>query len=156
VAGVSERAEVQGGVVVGFDGSAPSEKALVWAAQDCDRRGCQLHVLRAWTVSSATRPDSWSPSYVPSLTEFEAAVRADTTRRVEDALRDHPDVEWSVHPVYGQAAKALVMASGQADLLVVGHRGGGGIAGLIIGSVGEHCVRNARCPVVVVQANAEV
>jgi nucleotide-binding universal stress UspA family protein len=150
-----DHAEFDGGVVIGYDASPPSEKAILWAAQDCDRRGCQLHVVRAWTVSSATRPDSWSPSYVPSLVEFEAAVRADMERQVAEVLRDHPDVEWSVHPVYNQPAKALIEASKNADLLVVGHRGGGGFAGLLIGSVSEQCVRHAYCPVVVVHTVME-
>jgi len=148
-----EHAEFDGGIVIGYDGSAPSEKAILWAAEDCDRRGCQLHVVRAWTVSSATRPESWSPTYVPSLNEFEAAVRADVERRVAEVLREYPNVEWSVHPVYNQAAKALIAASQHADLLVVGHRGGGGFTGLLVGSVSEQCVRHSYCPVVVVHTD---
>ena len=150
---VRESADIEGGVVIGYDGSPSSERALRWAAQDCDRRGCHLHVLRAWTVPTATRPGSWSPSYVPGLPEFEAAVRDETERRVGELLSDLPHVEWSVHPVHGQVTKALIAASDRADLLVVGHSGGGGLVGLIVGSIGEQCVKHAHCPVVVVRAD---
>lgn len=152
---VRESADIDGGVVIGYDGSESSEKALLWAADDCDRRGCKLTIVRAWTVATATRPDSWSPSYVPGLPEFEEAVRDQTERCVEELLGDYPDVRWDVQPVYGQPAKVLIAASEHAELLVVGHGGGGGLAALLMGSVSDQCVKNGSCPVVVVQTDAD-
>lgn len=153
---VRESADITGGIVIGYDGSESSQKALLWAADDCDRRGCALNVVRAWTVATATRPESWSPSYVPGLPEFEAAVKEQTERCVADLLGDYPNVDWSVHAVYGPPAKALIAASEQADLLVVGNGGGGGLSALLVGSVSDQCVKHAHCPVVVVNAEDEV
>ena len=53
--------------------------------------------------------------------------------------------------VEGNAARALLDASTGADLLVVGSRGHGGFAEALLGSVGQHCVHHATCPVVVVR-----
>ena len=54
---------------------------------------------------------------------------------------------------YGHPAQALIEASGEADLLVVGHRGHGAFTGMLLGSVGIHCVTNEACPVVVVRGS---
>lgn len=147
---VRDRALVLSGVVVGYDGSPPASRALVWAAQECRLRGVRLHVVRAWTISTASRALGWSASYVPGLPELEAAVRDEIEVAVGEALLPYPEVDVSVHPVYGPAARSLIGASERADLLVVGRRGGGGFAGLLLGSVTEQCVRHARCPVVII------
>ncbi len=67
-------ADINGGMVVGHDGSTPSTKAVRWAARLADRLGTPLHLVRTWTLSSAPRPESASHGYVPSMAEFEQAV----------------------------------------------------------------------------------
>ena len=153
VAEVSEAVEIDGGVLVGHDGSACAQEALRWAAALAARAGLDLHVLRAWGLTSAPRPATWEPGYVPPLTDFEQAVRAELEGCVSAAKVD-PSVRVHVHVVHRPAAKALIAAARGADLLVVGARGGGGFSGLLLGSVSDQCVHHAPCPVTVVRTGA--
>lgn len=146
-----ERLEIDAGVLVGDDMSRVSRAAVVWAAQDAARRGVTLHVLRAWSMTSAPRPASWSPGYIPALSEWEAAVKAELARRCEDLLAETKGTTVQMHAAHAPAAKALIEASKGADLVVVGTRGRGGFAGLVLGSVAEQVVRHAYCPVTVVR-----
>jgi nucleotide-binding universal stress UspA family protein len=147
---VADRAEPGGGVVVGDDGSASSAAAVRFAAEEARRWRLPLHVVRAWTITSAPRPKDWRPGYVPSLLEFQQATREESERRVSELLGDHDGLEVVVHPVHGPSAQALIGASRTADVVVVGSRGRGGFAELLLGSVAEQCVRHSACPVIVV------
>ena len=147
----AERLEIDGGVLVGDDMSQVSRAAVVWAAQDAARRGVTLHVLRAWSMTSAPRPASWAPGYIPALPEWKAAVIEELGRRCDDLLADTKGTAFQMHAVHAPAAKALIEASKGADLVVVGSRGRGGFAGLVLGSVAEQVVRHAHCPVTVVR-----
>jgi nucleotide-binding universal stress UspA family protein len=147
----AERVKIDGGVLVGDDGSAVSRAAVVWAAQDAARRGTTLHVLRAWSMTTAPRPTSWTPGYIPALPEWQAAVMAELGRRCTDLLADLKGTAFEMHAVHAPAARALIDTSQGADLVVVGTRGRGGFAGLVLGSVAEQVVRHAYCPVTVVR-----
>lgn len=148
-----QRVEINGGVVTGVDGSASSKRALVAAAEEARRRGSVLHVVRAWSLRTAPRPADCPPNVVPSVDQFEETVRADTERIVAAKLGEHADLPVEYHIVHSPPPQALLSASKGADLLVVGHRGRGGFAGLMLGSVAEQCVRHAACPVLVVRPN---
>lgn len=147
----SERVQVDGGVLVGDDGSPVSRAAVVWAAQDAARRGVILHVLQAWSMTSAPRPASWAPGYVPALPDWAAAVAGELASRCTDLLAGIAGVDVEVHAVHAPAAQGLIEASQGADLVVVGTRGRDGLAGLVLGSVAEQVVRHAHCPVTVVR-----
>jgi nucleotide-binding universal stress UspA family protein len=140
----------QGGVVVGDDGSVCAAVAVHAAAEEALRRGVPLHVVRAWSLTSAVRPDDVPAGIVPSMAEFEAATLANEESRVAGLLRAS-EVAAQVHVVHAGAVKALLAAGKTADLLVVGTRGGGGFQQLLLGSVAEQCVRHATCPVLVVR-----
>lgn len=145
---LSSTSGITGGVVVGDDGSPDSATAVLWAAQDAARRGCPLHIIRGWSISSAPRPPTRSIGYAPSLSEYEDAVRA----RMEEqwgSLRDQVP-ELNLQPVHEQPAEALIEASDSADLVVVGASGRGRVARIVVGEVAKDVVRQARCPVVVV------
>jgi nucleotide-binding universal stress UspA family protein len=144
---------VTGGLVAGYDGSACGEQAIEWALEDAARRGCDVHVIRAWLLSNAMRDVRRPFGTVPSMEECEAAVHValgeaiDRVReRVSPAARE---VTVYPHVVHGASTAALVAASPSADLLVVGDRGRGGFAGLLIGSTADQVLRYATCPVVV-------
>ena len=148
---MAEQLEIDGGILVGHDGSGHAAAALRAGIELAHRFNKPLHVVRTWAMSSAPRPDTWEPGYVPPLCDYEDAVRKALTRDVEAAgLTLGEDV--MVHVVHGAPARRLVEASTGADLLVVSRRGRGGFAGLGLGSVTEQCIRYASCPVVVVPA----
>ena len=146
---VVRAADIEGGIVVGHDGSRNSTTALEWAARLAARLDRPLHVLRAWSISNAPRPASFTGGYVPPLPEFAAAVRealADDVARAEI-----PDgLEVTLHTCHGAAGQRLVESATRADLLVMASRGAGGFRGLRFGSTADQVVRHAPCPVVVV------
>jgi nucleotide-binding universal stress UspA family protein len=148
-----QRVEIDGGVAVGVDGSASSLRALALAAEEAERRKAVLHVVRAWSMRTAPRPSDCPPGAVPSMDEYQQAVAEDTKRITASKLGSDPSFPVEVHVVHSPSPQALLSASRGADLLVVGHRGRGGFAGLMLGSVAEQCVRHAACPVLVVRPN---
>jgi nucleotide-binding universal stress UspA family protein len=150
-AGVLTRLALDGGVVIGDDGSKTSHAALRWAAADATRRGSPLHVVRCWSLTTAPRPRTWEPGYMPPLAEWEAAVRADLAldaALIADA--DRPTASW--HTVYAEPGPVLTAISHDVDLLVVGSRGHSALREMLLGSVASHLVHHATCPVVVVHA----
>jgi nucleotide-binding universal stress UspA family protein len=153
VAEVREAVEIDGGVLVGHDGSACAQAALRWAAGLAARADLDLHVLRAWGMTTAPRPATWRPGYVPPLLDFEAAVRDELEHCVAGAGLD-AGVRAHTHVLHRPPAKGLIEAAKGADLLVVGARGGGGFSGLLLGSVSDQCVHHAPCPVTVVRTGA--
>jgi nucleotide-binding universal stress UspA family protein len=150
---VADQVEIDGGVVVGDDGSECAALALRWAAEEARLRQCKLHVVRAWSISSAPRPRSWKVGYAPSLAEYEEAVAEEMGRDVSENIGDFAGLDIECHAVHAPSAQVLLAASNGADLLVVGSRGRGGFAGLVLGSVTEQVVRHAGCAVVVIRTN---
>jgi nucleotide-binding universal stress UspA family protein len=150
---VVTRAEPEGGVVVGHDGSGCAQGALTWAANLAERAGWPLHVVRAWRIATAPQPASWVPGFVPPITDYEAAVQADLESDVAAVLGPNRRCEITCHVVHAQPVKALIQAAEGADVLVVGARGRGGFAGLLLGSVSDQVTHHAPCPVTVVRSD---
>jgi nucleotide-binding universal stress UspA family protein len=148
-----------GKVVVGVDASPGSLRALEWALEEARLRRASLCVVHAWMLPLIEAlPEPWvvgSPSLGPSDDEVrshvEAAARDVLSASVDRARSAAPELEIVAELVEGRAPVALLDAAGDADLLVVGSRGRGGFAGLLLGSVSGQCVHHAQCPVVVVQ-----
>jgi nucleotide-binding universal stress UspA family protein len=150
---VCEAVTIDGGILVGHDGSAPAQEALVWAGGLAARARLDLHVVRAWRMVTAPRPASWQFGYVPPLVEFEKAVRDELAAAVDVAGFDS-SLSVRTYVLHRAPAEGLVETARGADLLVVGARGGGGFTGLLIGSVSNQCVHHAPCPVTVVRTGA--
>jgi nucleotide-binding universal stress UspA family protein len=150
---VSEAVHVDGGVVVGHDGSKCAQEALAWAGRLARRADIDLHVVRSWSMMSAPQPASWTPGYVPPLTDWEKAVFDELTAHVAAAGLD-PSVRVTCHVVHRAPAQGLMSAAEGANLLVVGARGRGGFRGLLLGSVSNQLVQHAPCPVTVVRTGA--
>jgi nucleotide-binding universal stress UspA family protein len=148
---LAESVQIEGGILVGHDGSKCAQEALGWAARLAARADMDLHVLRAWSMMTAPRPASWSPGYVPPLEEYEKAVFDQLSGHVASAKLD-PAVRVTCHVVHTSAAQGMISAAAGADLLVVGARGRGGFAGLLLGSTSDQIVHHAPCPVTVVRA----
>ena len=148
---VSEVARVDGGVVVGHDGSKCAQEALLWAGRLARRADIDLHVVRAWSMTTAPQPGTWEPGYVPPLADWEQAVLEELTAHVAAARLD-PAVRVHCHVVHRSPVQAMLSAAEGANLLVVGARGKGGFAGLLLGSVSDQLVHHAPCPVTVIRS----
>jgi len=148
--GVARVAEIPGGVLVGHDGSEWAQEALQWAAGLAARAGYPLHVLRAWKLTTAPQSATMEPGYVPPLEDFEKAEPEELEAHVAAAGLD-PALSVTCHVTHGNPARGLIESATRADLMVVGARGLGGFAGLVLGSVSDQCVRHAPCPVTVVR-----
>jgi nucleotide-binding universal stress UspA family protein len=134
-------------IVVGVDGSDSSAQAVRWAAEQASLTGAALRAVSSWR---------W-PNYVtriPPGVDLAAETAATLHDVVTQALADHPDVPVSEHVLEGPAGPALLTQAQDATLLVVGARGRAAFPGMLLGSVAEYCVRNGRCPVVVVRATS--
>ncbi|AWH93837.1 universal stress protein [Dietzia lutea] len=141
-----------GPVVVGVDGGPDSRRALTWAADYARTVDAPLIALTAFDVAPVFGPYAMSGSESPKKLEEQARkVLADTVR---DTLGPEADVQQYV--IRGHPAESIVAASNDARLVVVGCRGRGGFAGMLLGSVSQHVVPHAHCPVVVLprQENA--
>ncbi|TYP90361.1 universal stress protein [Blastococcus xanthinilyticus] len=150
---VREVVQVEGGIVVGHDGSKCAQEAVRWAARLARRADVDLHVVRAWSMTTAPQPSTWEPGYVPPMTDWEKAVLDELTAHVAAAGVD-PGVRVTCHVVHRAPVQGLLTAAEGASLLVVGARGRGGFAGLLLGSVSDQLVHHAACPVTVVRTGA--
>jgi len=132
-------------IVVGVDGSPASRAAVDYAFDAAALRGAGLRALYAW-----------QPSHHPEAEEHRVEqesrrVLAETAAGRRDS---HPDVELTHEVVRGHPVAVLTEASAHALALVVGTRGLGGFAGMLLGSVGQGVLHHARCPVVTVPGPA--
>jgi nucleotide-binding universal stress UspA family protein len=150
---VSEVVRIEGGIVVGHDGSKCAQEALAWGGRLARRADIDLHVVRAWAMMTAPRPASWAPGYVPPLVDWERAVHDELTKHVAAAGLD-PAVRVTCHVIHRAPAEGLMSAAEGAHLLVLGARGRGGFRGLLLGSVSDQMVHHAPCPVTVVRTGA--
>jgi nucleotide-binding universal stress UspA family protein len=139
-------------IVVGVDGSDPSRAALRYAAAEAHRRGGALRVLTAYDIN-------WAAGRFGGIAELEQVVRNRyrdlVAKAVADAQSIHPDLPVTGDALLGDPARILLDAADTATLLVVGHRGHGGFASLLLGSVSQRVATHAKCPVVVVRGTVD-
>lgn len=136
-----------GGIVVGVDGSPGAARAVEWAAGEAKLRGTGLTLVHAWHIPGAVTMTA------AGATAAEWQVVEDAAHAVLDEMAEDAfgyGVEVKAVLVQAQAAPALIEQAAGADLLVVGTRGRGGFAGLLLGSVSQAVAHHAPCPVVVV------
>jgi nucleotide-binding universal stress UspA family protein len=140
-------------IVVGIDGSESSREALGWALEEARLRGSTLKAVYAWLP-----PQIGGRGYVPPELLEPEVLRQVAQERLDGFVAEvgqSSDVEIESVTVEGAAAKVLVGAAEKAELLVVGSRGHGGFAGLLLGSVSQQCAQHALCPVVVVRQRVQ-
>lgn len=137
-------------VVVGVDGSEASLEALDFALHYAGLRDLRLDVLYVpehWRPFAFEYPVMPVPELVPLFQEQEAKV----LERIGRVVAQHPGVDADVQQGLGSPAFALVEASYVAQLVVVGSRGHGAFAGMLLGSVSEAVLHRAHAPVAVIR-----
>lgn len=137
-----------GRIVVGVDESTGAAAALRWAVREADVRGWSVTALLAWGFLDQRHAIVGEP-FDPSYGESGAVVALDSIVAAAVGTVCAATVERKV--VCDLAARALLEASSEADLLVVGARGLGGFRELLLGSVSQQCLHHATCPVAVVR-----
>lgn len=137
-------------IIVGVDGADDSVRALRWAADHARTIDAPLHVLAAFEIPTQFGPYGMAGWENP--TDLEKRARSVLSDTVRSTLGE--DAQVVQHVVQGHPAQALVERSPEALLIVLGSRGRGGFAGLLLGSVSQHVVAHAKCPVVVMPHNA--
>jgi len=134
------------GIVVGIDGSNSSIAALNWAAHQAELTASVVKVVMTWEW-----PINFGWAFMPGSDYVPTADAQNVLDQVLESIRqEHPSVTFQSSLIEGHPAQVLVAASRRADLLVVGCRGHGEFAGMLLGSVSLRCAIHARCPVVVV------
>jgi len=144
--------------VVGVDGSDASHDALRWAAEEAKLRSATLVALHAWSFVPAQPIGDPGMLAVPAgdlagqLNAENDAAQIGLDQAVEAALGAGSEVQLERRLVEGDAGEALVAASKDAVLVVVGSHGRSGFKAALLGSVSRHVVDHAACPVVVVKS----
>jgi nucleotide-binding universal stress UspA family protein len=136
-------------IVVGVDGSPSSIKALRWAVRQAKLTGAEVKAVTAWSF-----PVGYG--MVPVGDEgidFEGDAGKILAEALAEVSGIAPGVAITSSVVEGNAADVLLRETKGADLLVVGSRGHGGFAGILLGSVSQHCVQHAGCPVLVLRGD---
>lgn len=136
-------------IAVGVDGSASSMDALRWAAGQARLTGADLHAVYAWDLPPG---HGFAPGY--AYVDPEAEARRSLESTIAKVLGDEPAVPLVTHVARGHAASVLIEASRGADMLVLGSRGHGAFAGMLLGSVSQHCAQQAACPVLIMRRHA--
>lgn len=156
--GDRDSAPARHAVVVGFDGSDAARAALEFGLEEARLRGCRLRVVCAWHYPLAGYMGGGfeppGPRLEPGEMQRAAEAELDAALETLGPGREAVAVERRVRE--GAAAAVLLEEASDAALLVVGSRGHGGFAGLLLGSVSQQCVAHAPCPVAVVHGPAEL
>ncbi|MEQ1703824.1 MAG: universal stress protein [Ilumatobacteraceae bacterium] len=133
-------------IVVGVDGSENGQRALHWAIDEAAFHGMTLILVHSIELGlSVSEP--YGGGYVLEQLQEAGRLALDDAQAMAEAR----GIEVERRSDMGSAAYSLIDASKGAALLVVGCRGHGGFAGLLLGSVSAACVHHAHCPVVVVR-----
>ena len=136
-------------IVVGIDGSDGGRAALHWALDEARAHGAALQVAYAWQMPTAASALG-VPLQASSFEDVRQSAKAVLHDEIQMLGHDFDDVNLTAETFEGHPSDVLVAASSDADLLVVGCRGRGGLTSLVLGSVSRGCAHHARCPVVIV------
>jgi nucleotide-binding universal stress UspA family protein len=148
------------GIIVGVDGSHYSQRALEWGMNEAAIRHVPITVVtvyqpaaRYWG-SAASYPGDRAPAEHARTGRAQAERARRTAQEAADkalaGLGDDRPTSVTVKAVSGNPGEEILSAARDADMIVVGARGAGGFARLLMGSVSTHLTYHARCPVVVI------
>ena len=153
-------------VLVPIDGSRHAHAALQTALELAEVHGSELEILHVTSYSEtyapmetepigggsgeASSPPEWIDEY---MTKLRANDEKMLSQALEEAKKLHPGLKIASKLLWGRPGKVIVSEAeeGGFDLVIIGSRGLGGLAGLVLGSVSQHVVNEARVPVLVVK-----
>jgi nucleotide-binding universal stress UspA family protein len=139
-------------ILVGVDGSECSQGALEYAAEEAALRGAPLRIVCVWDVPDVGKAVSSYPKEFLKIIQDEAkAIVAKARDRVTELK---PTLTVDAEVIKGHPSDVIVEEAKDAALVVVGNRGRGGVASLLLGSVSHHVVHLAPCPVTIVRIEA--
>lgn len=136
-------------VIVGVDGSEPAKAALRWAVSHAQLIDGVIEAVITWNF-----PVSYGMTPAVLDEDFEARAAKALDQTISEVLGDDRPVPVTTAVVRGNPVHELLAAAEGAEILVVGSRGHGGFAGALLGSVSQHVVQHAPCPVVVIRGKA--
>ncbi len=144
-------------IVVGVDSSDGAKAALRFALMEAKLRQATLRVVHTWRFGyiGVSGIEGFSPVVGADLGDLRRTAEVALDAVMHEVAPDADGVVIERRVSEGAPATVLVDESRQADLLVVGSRGHGGFAGLLLGSVSQQCAQHAACPVVIVHAKAK-
>ena len=137
-----------GRIVVGVDGSHPSQQALRWGAHLAATFGAGLDAVTSWDY-----PAGYGWGSIPSDWDPAQDMQKVLDQTLQDVFGDHPPAGLRRLVREGGAAQVLLDASQGAIMLIVGSRGHGGFAGLLLGSVSANVAEHGTCPVLVIHGD---
>jgi nucleotide-binding universal stress UspA family protein len=140
------------GILVGVDGSGHSQVALEWAAKEAAVRHTSLTVLTVHQAVAGFWGGTLAYPEDTALTEKAREMAQAETDKVLAGLGDSRPASVTVEAIHGFPAEELVNAGADADLIVVGSRGGGGFSKVLMGSVAFQVSEHATVPVVITPA----
>jgi nucleotide-binding universal stress UspA family protein len=133
-------------IVVGVDGSPDAARALAWAIDEAKRRDMTMVLVHGVEVGAIAASPYGGGAVLEQL-------EASGKRLLEEAVAavSAEGLPFDCVMEIGSGAHALIEASRNADLVVVGSRGHGGFVGMLLGSVSNACTHHAHCPVVIIR-----
>jgi nucleotide-binding universal stress UspA family protein len=143
-------------IVAGVDGSPPSLSALRWAIGQAGLTGATVDAVIAWHYPVAVGGYGYAPvDMMQDGGDFQEIAGKVLAEAVGNAADQGGEVRVQSRVVEGNPAQVLIEAAAGAELLVVGSRGHGGFTEALLGSVSQHCVHHAPCPVVIIRGQAQ-
>ena len=149
----AEQNPVRDVIVVGVDGSQPSKHALRWAEFIASSTRSTIQVVAAWQPYTAASGMGYGSVAVPEDWAAESDTAKWVAETVDEVFGARRPAGLQIISRQGVTAHVLLEASSDARMLVVGSRGHGGFAGLLLGSVSSACAEHAACPVLVIHGS---
>jgi nucleotide-binding universal stress UspA family protein len=142
---MGEMTDARPRIVVGVDGSDPSKLALRWAARIAAAEGARIDVVMAWQVPTLAYRS------IGPIIDMQQATEEALAQAVDDVFGEQRPNGMQLRTIQGGGAAVLLDASRDALMVVVGSRGRGGFAGLLLGSVSAKVAEHAECTVLIVR-----
>lgn len=141
----------EGPVVVGVDGSPTAESALAMAFDEASLRGVALVAVHTWIEFASDREYAYARQFIVNWDAIETGEHEMLAERLAGWQEKYPDVAVRRVVTRERAVRCLLEHAAAAQLLVVGSRGRGGFAGMLLGSTSQALIHHAPCPLLVVR-----